>query len=156
SKYEDLKLKYSTTIIHFYNQLTNFKISIRAEVDHLEQILADDLPSAYERATIVAKFFNKLITTLLNTLINPKRPTIEVLGRIKGYVGTVKGQGRGLLHLHMLIWLAQKYTPANLKRKIQDIAFRQSLLDYLADIIKEDLGEFSALNYDDMLDYDYY
>ncbi|CAF1447824.1 unnamed protein product, partial [Rotaria sp. Silwood1] len=65
-----------------------------------------------------------------------------VLGPAKAYFGTVESQGRGSLHLHLLIWLNHEYTPAQLKEKIQNQDFRENLLKYLEDIIKEDLDSF--------------
>ena len=65
-----------------------------------------------------------------------------ILGPIKAYFGTVESQGRGSLHLHMLIWLDHDMRPADLKENIQDDHFREKLKAYLEDIIKEDLDDF--------------
>ncbi|CAF1382354.1 unnamed protein product [Rotaria sordida] len=65
-----------------------------------------------------------------------------VLGPIKAYFGTVESQGRGSLHLHMLIWLDHDLKPADMKEKIQNADFREKLKAYLEDIIKEDLDDF--------------
>ena len=65
-----------------------------------------------------------------------------VLGPVKAYFGTVESQGRGSLHLHMLIWLDHDMKPADMKEKIQDATFRTKLIAYLEDIIKEDLDDF--------------
>ena len=77
------------------------------------------MPGSQERAATVAshpvsiaRFFNKLIETVLNTLIGynhqPHRshPDGGVLGEIEAYYGTAEKSGRGALHLHMLLWLA--------------------------------------------------
>ncbi len=114
-----------------------------AEVDiDLDAIIPSNLPSIYERAQIIAshpvataKFFHRLITTVLETMIEGER----VLGPVKAYFGTVENQRRGSLHLHMLIWLDHKYTPAQLRENIKDERFCNSLKDYLEDIISEDL-----------------
>ncbi|CAF1272326.1 unnamed protein product [Rotaria sordida] len=65
-----------------------------------------------------------------------------VLSPIKAYFGTVESQGRGSLHLHMLIWLDHDLKPADMKEKIQNADFREKLKAYLEDIIKEDLDDF--------------
>ncbi|CAF4354735.1 unnamed protein product, partial [Adineta steineri] len=65
-----------------------------------------------------------------------------VVGPVKAYFGTVESQGRGSLHLHLLIWLHHDLKPADMKNKIQDPSFRENLIAYLEDIIKEDLDEF--------------
>jgi hypothetical protein len=110
----------------------------------LDNILPQDLYTTYERAHIVAthpvataKFFNTLIKSILKCLVLG-----GVLGPTKAYFGTVESQGRGSLHLHLLIWLNHDLTPTQLKEKIHDAAFREKLLKYIEDIIKEDLDLF--------------
>jgi hypothetical protein len=91
------------------------------------------MPKSGDRATIVAKhpaavarFFNKMITTVLDTLIAynvNKHASYKgggIFGQVSAYYGTVEESGRGALHLHMLIWLANSPNPADLRRKIQD------------------------------------
>ena len=102
------------------------------------------LGTSYERAQIIAihpvataKFFNCLIKNILKHLVLG-----GILGPIKAYFGTVENQGRGSLHLHLLIWLNHVYTPTQLKEKIQNQDFRENLLKYLEDVVKEDLDLF--------------
>ena len=111
---------------------------------NLDNIQSEQLMDAYKRAEIVAshpvataKFFHVLITNILGTMIMG-----GVLGPVKAYFGAVESQGRGSLHLHLLIWLAHDMKPAELKEKIQDVNFREKLKAYLEDIIKEDLDQF--------------
>ena len=108
----------------------------------LDAIIPKNLPSTYDRAEIIAshpvataKFFNRLITTVLETMIEDQ----GVLGPVKAYFGTVESQGRGSLHLHMLIWLDHNYAPAELRERIKEEGFRNDLRDYLEDIISEDI-----------------
>ena len=110
----------------------------------LDKILPERLATSYDRAKIIAnhpvstaKFFNCLINNILKCLIQG-----DVVGPVKAHFGTVESQGRGSLHFHLLIWLNHEFTPAQLKEKIQDEDFRRKLLDYLEDIIKEDLDQF--------------
>jgi len=110
----------------------------------LDNILTEQLMNTYQRAEIIAshpvaaaKFFHILITSILETMI-----VGGVLGPIKAYFGTVESQGRGSLHLHLLIWLDHDMKPADMKEKIQNADFREKLKAYLEDIIKEDLNEF--------------
>ena len=86
----------------------------------LDAIIPSNLPTNYERVEIVAshsvataKFFHRLITTVLETMIAGER----VLGPVKAYFETVENQGRDSLHLHILIWLDHDYTPAQLREK---------------------------------------
>ncbi|CAF1215625.1 unnamed protein product [Rotaria sordida] len=110
----------------------------------LDNIQMGQLMDTYKRAEIIAshpvataKFFHLLISNILNTMISG-----GVLGPIKAYFGTVESQGRGSLHLHLLIWLDHDMKPADMKEKIQNADFREKLKAYLEDIIKEDLDEF--------------
>lgn len=113
---------------------------------NLDKILAEDMPTTYERAQIIAthpvataKFFNILIKNILKCLILG-----GVVGPTSAYFGTVESQGRGSLHLHLLIWLDHDFTPAQLKEKIQDSEFRAKLISYVEDIVKEDLDLFQG------------
>jgi hypothetical protein len=110
----------------------------------LDKILPETIPSTYERAQIIAahpvataRFFNVLISSILKCMVEK-----GVLGPIKAYFGTVENQGRGSLHLHILIWLDHDLTPSQLKESVQNEEFRKGLLSYLDDIIKQDLSNF--------------
>ncbi|CAF5058209.1 unnamed protein product, partial [Rotaria magnacalcarata] len=112
----------------------------------LDKILPETLGTSYERAKTIAthpvataKFFNCLIKSILKSLVLG-----GILGPTKAYFGTVESQGRGSLHLHLLIWLNHDFTPTQLKQQIQNEDFRQKLLAYLEDIVKEDLDQFRA------------
>ena len=115
----------------------------------LDKLLPQKIGTSYERAKIIAshpvataKYFHCLIKSILKCLVLG-----GVLGPAKAYFGTVENQGRGSLHLHLLIWLNHNFTPAQLKAKIQDEGFRQNLLRYLEDIVKEDLDQFRGKYY---------
>ena len=112
----------------------------------LDKILPSEIPSTYERAQIIAshpvataRFFNVLIKSILTCLVEK-----GVLGPIKAYFGTVENQGRGSLHLHILLWIDHDLTPTQLKELVQNQDFRNSLLSYLEDIIKQDLSNFES------------
>jgi hypothetical protein len=111
----------------------------------LDKIIPETIPSTYERAQIIAshpvatgRFFNVLISSILKCMVEK-----GVLGPIKAYFGTVENQGRGSLHLHILMWLDHDLTPSQLKESVQNEEFRRGLLNYLEDIIKQDLSNFS-------------
>lgn len=112
----------------------------------LDKILPETIPSTYERAQIIAshpvataRFFNVLISNILKCMVEK-----GVLGPIKAYFGTVENQGRGSLHLHILMWLDHDLTPAQLKESVHSEEFRNGLLSYLDDIIKQDLSNFAV------------
>ncbi|CAF4375733.1 unnamed protein product, partial [Rotaria magnacalcarata] len=83
-------------------------------------------------------------STLINYNINKHEsyPGGGILGEIEAYYGTVEESGRGALHLYMLLWLANSKHPHELRELILDDNFRQNLINYLEDIIKEDLDDF--------------
>ncbi|CAF1691507.1 unnamed protein product, partial [Adineta ricciae] len=68
-----------------------------------------------------------------------------VLGPVKAYFGTVESQDRGSLHLHLLIWLDINIKPTDMKEKVQDPNFRERLIAYLENIIKQDLDDFKDI-----------
>ncbi|CAF4838083.1 unnamed protein product [Rotaria socialis] len=110
----------------------------------LDTILPEKIPSTYERAQIIAshrvataRFFNVLISSILKCMVEK-----GVLGPIKAYFGTVENQGRGSLHLHILMWLDHDLTLSQLKESVKNEEFRNGLLGYLEDIIKQDLSNF--------------
>ncbi|CAF1311364.1 unnamed protein product [Adineta ricciae] len=110
----------------------------------LDRILPETIPSTYERAQIIAahpiaaaRSFNVLISAILKCMVEK-----GALGPIKAYFGTVENQGRGSLHLHILMWLDHDLTPSQLKESVRNDEFRNGLLSYLEDIIKQDLSSF--------------
>ena len=117
----------------------------------LDKIIPETIPSTYERAQIIAahpvataRYFNVLIPSILKCMVEK-----GVLGPIKAYFGTVENQGRGSLHLHILMWLDHDLTPAQLKESVKNEEFRNGLLSYLEDIIKQDLSNFTNNASDD-------
>lgn len=112
----------------------------------LDKIIKETFPSGYTRSQTIAshpvstaKYFNYLIKTILSTLIMG-----GVLGPMDSYFGTVESQGRGSLHLHMLLWLLHNMKPKDIMQKIKTPEFRASLLNFLEDIIKESVDEFTG------------
>lgn len=94
-----------------------------------------------------AKFFHYIIAAVLEELfgikVNKDRGTItrepDILGIVEAYVGTVEAQGRGTLHLHMLLWLRGAPTPAEMKKLLQTESFKQRVRDYIHTTIKASL-----------------
>jgi hypothetical protein len=116
-----------------------------ASVDlDIDNFLIDIMPKSQERATIVAthpvaiaRFFNKLITTVLSTLIgyNPNKNELcaggGILGKIEAYYGIVEESGRGALHLHMLLWLTNNKSPHELRESIYWMKFVTFCVSFL-------------------------
>ena len=89
-----------------------------ADID-LDNFLSTDGPSKSERGSRVAadpfsaaEYFNLIMKAIIECLLGFKTSrgrnisSKGIFGNIKGYFGVVECQGRGTLHMHMLLWLA--------------------------------------------------
>lgn len=48
------------------------------------------------------------------------------------------------MHFHCLIWLLHNYSPKELQEKLMEEKFRNDLIRYLDDIIKQDLEDYTS------------
>ncbi len=84
-----------------------------------------------------AKFFHFLIRTLLATLFGIEvtrfrvKSNIGMLGRVSAYFGTVESQGRGSLHLHMLLWLKDAPSADEMHQLLKEEGFREKIRAYI-------------------------
>jgi hypothetical protein len=94
------------------------------------QTIADDPYAA-------AKFFHVMIRAILETLLQIKASKYQVkngvgiLGEVVAYFGTVESQGRGTLHLHMLLWLKHAPSSDEMAILLQSTEFRARLVAYI-------------------------
>ena len=90
--------------------MDNFVAHLGPDKDKRAKNIADDPYAA-------AKFFHFMIATILETLLGVKvtparvNSGVGVFGRVTAYFGVVESQGRGTLHLHLLVWL--KHSPSS-------------------------------------------
>lgn len=97
-----------------------------------------------------AEFFHFLITTILERLFritttaSRVHSEVGVLGRVQAYFGTVECQGRGTLHLHMLLWLNGAPSPDQLKGLLHTAEFRSKVISYLQANIRSYVPELST------------
>ncbi|CAF4315373.1 unnamed protein product, partial [Rotaria magnacalcarata] len=77
----------------------------------IDNLTAELMPKSHE-----------LLSKLINYNINKHEsyPGGGILGEIEAYYGTVEESGRGALHLHMLLWLANSKHPHELRELILD------------------------------------
>jgi hypothetical protein len=95
----------------------------------------------------VAKFFHFVIAVLLEELFSIKAYSSNshvkrqdgIFGSIASYIGTVEAQGRGTLHLHIVVWLVGALTHVQMKHALKSHAFRIKIEDYIAANIRMDL-----------------
>ncbi|KAG2337317.1 hypothetical protein BDR05DRAFT_952706 [Suillus weaverae] len=104
-------------------------------------------PDSSHRATIIANdpyaaaiFFHFIIQAILEELMGisvskSKNGHIMrhkgIFGTVEGYIGTVEAQGRGTLHLHMLVWLQGAPTAVVMKNRLQSPEFRTKVANYI-------------------------
>lgn len=112
--------------------------------------------SAHQRAVNVAKdpyaatqFFFFLANTILETLFGftPKARTGEgrmgVLGQGSAYYGMVEAQGRGSLHLHMLMWLCNSPNAEEIAVRLRSETFKDKIKAYLRANIRSHLEDLT-------------
>jgi hypothetical protein len=93
-----------------------------------------------------AKFFHVMIETIIEALLGITKHQsgmIErkegIFGVVRSYVGTVEAQGRGSLHLHLLVWLEGAPTASELNKALSVEAFREKIKRYIKATIRADL-----------------
>lgn len=123
-----------------------------AEIN-LDNFLATAGPTAGQRSANIAndpyasaQFFHFMIKVIIHELFgfkkkatgNPERKK-GILGHVQAYVGTVETQGRGSLHLHMMLWLQDAPTAQQMQDSLKTDAFRAKIKAYIASVIKADV-----------------
>ena len=89
----------------------------------------------------VAQFFHQICTGIFNALLGASAGAgsdqIGILGQISNYFAMVETNGRGMLHLHGLIWFLGNLEFFNLRERLQrDPNFADEMIKYLNSIIK--------------------
>ena len=94
-----------------------------------------------------ASFFHLIVNTVLKCLLGIKglkscqhiTQGMGILGTVKGYVGMVEAQGRGTLHLHMLLWLRGTPSSDKMKECLQNNAFSSRIQHFMSANIHADI-----------------
>lgn len=87
-----------------------------------------------------AAFFHLIINAVLQTLLGIKgysgHGPIErkrgILGTVDAYVGTVETQGRGTLHLHIVLWLKGSMTSEKMRTRLATTEFRNRIKNFIS------------------------
>ncbi|KAI9061025.1 hypothetical protein FKP32DRAFT_1613227 [Trametes sanguinea] len=119
-----------------------------ADID-LDDFLASAGPTVEQRARNVAQdpfaaaeFFHFMIDAIVSHLYRLKITPFSVkgedgvLGKVSAFVGAVETQGRGMLHLHLLVWLANTPSADDLGTLFADEEFRNKVKAYIASNIR--------------------
>ena len=101
----------------------------------IDENFIDDFVSSLQQAQSVAanparaaQLFAAVCESLCSSLL-------PVFGNIKAHYGVVECQGRGTLHMHMLVWVSGYTTVTKLHEQLSDSAFKESFICYLDNII---------------------
>ena len=124
------------------------------DLDQFNNLLG---PDAGRRAEVIAsnpyaaaEYFNLIIRAVLEELFGVKKTKGHVtshtgiLGGISSYFGVVEAQGRGTLHLHMLVWLIGTPDCDEMAQKLQSEDFRETIRQFIRVNIRahrDDLNE---------------
>lgn len=106
-----------------------------AAIDHVTSGLR---MSKLDRARVVsdhpaagAKFFHVMISAFLKCILGSNGAP-GLFGTSKGYYGTVEAQGKGTLHLHLLVWLEGNLNPQALRdRMAADKTYENDMFAWL-------------------------
>ncbi len=104
-----------------------------------------EVPSSHERAKNVAshpvecaKYFDVMIKAFIECLLRYKKPNGGILGNVSGFYGCTEEQGRGALHLHMLVWLEGYKSPTKMHEEMKtNSQFKTRVLKFLEGIIQQ-------------------
>ncbi len=104
-----------------------------------------EMPSPHQRARIAAehpvscaRYFDLVVLAFINCLLRYKKKGGGILGNVSAYYGCPEEQGRGALHIHMLVWIEGYTSPTELRRLMsEDPDFKARFLAYLEQVIRQ-------------------
>ncbi len=124
-----------------------------ADID-LDRFCSTAGPTAEQRGRNIAsdpyasaKFFHFMIRTLIDVVMGIRRSKYAyfrrpgAFGIVQAYIGTVEAQGRGTLHLHMLIWLKDAPTASLMQAALKDERFRARVAEFIKSTIRADIDD---------------
>ncbi|KIJ13524.1 hypothetical protein PAXINDRAFT_13640 [Paxillus involutus ATCC 200175] len=97
-----------------------------------------------------AKFFHFLIKTILKIIfsieVGPQRIKSRpgIFGHVSAYFGLVESQGRGSLHLHLLLWLHNALAMEEIERLLKEDEFCQCVKAFINANIRAYLPGFNS------------
>ncbi|KAG2336078.1 hypothetical protein BDR05DRAFT_978863 [Suillus weaverae] len=107
--------------------LDNFNCNLGPDSSHRATIIAND-PYAAAIFSILEELMGISVSKSKNGHIMRRE---GIFGTVEGYIGTVEAQGRGTLHLHMLVWLQGAPTAVVMKNRLQSPKFRTKVANYI-------------------------
>jgi hypothetical protein len=93
----------------------------------------------------VAQFFHHICTGVFDALLAAGKGRTGIFGEVSNYFGVVETNGRGMLHLHSLIWLTGNLEFFALRDRLQsDPVFAGRMIRYLSSVIKCSIETFTG------------
>ena len=112
-------------------------------------------PSPNKQAENIAKnpfasafFFKFIIQTTLECLCGIRalghqvESEMGIFGLVNGYFGVVEAQGRGSLHIHMLLWLKNASDADEMLELLQQAQFHERIALYINHLCMQDIYMF--------------
>lgn len=95
--------------------LAGVKYSVNAVLTATAAIRQATVPS---NPIAVAQFFHHTCKGIFDDLLSSNTGRISILGQVANHFGVVKTNGRGMLHLYVLVWLAGNIEFSILRNRI--------------------------------------
>ncbi|EIW80029.1 hypothetical protein CONPUDRAFT_30639, partial [Coniophora puteana RWD-64-598 SS2] len=93
-----------------------------------------------QRPDAAAIAFDLQVNAFLRIVVRCGQKRPGLFGRCKSYYGMVEAQGRGTLHIHVLLWIEGNPNPQRLRDMMAaDPVFSEQMMRWLEHIIKSDL-----------------
>lgn len=132
----------------------------------LDNFVNTEGPDRDSRASTIAsdpyaasEFFHFIISVILEELMGIKghtknHPRVErkegIFGKVSNYIGTVEAQGRGTLHLHMIVWLEGAPTVERMREMLKGESFRAKVSEFIKVNIKGDVDGMNTRKISDL------
>ena len=88
----------------------------------------------------VAQFFHHTCKGIFDGLLGTNTGRVGILGKVANHFGVVETNGRGMLHLHALVWLAGNLSFSTLwDRILKDNVFATRMIRYLETVIVQSI-----------------
>ena len=129
------------------SDLRNPLVLILAGVEYSGDILAAANASIREAAATsnpvaVAEFFHHVCRAVLDGLLATNTGQMGILGDLSNHFAVVETNGRGMLHLHALVWVRGNLAFTTLRdRLLEDSEFAARMIRYLESIIVQGIDE---------------
>ncbi|PPQ81034.1 hypothetical protein CVT26_002879 [Gymnopilus dilepis] len=84
-----------------------------------------------------ARFFDYVITKFLEVILGFGKDGGGLYGKCDAYYGVVEAQGKGTLHLHLLVWLQGHLSPQALRDKMNSSeGYKEAMFKWLESVIE--------------------